>query len=77
VAAGGTYQPLTSPGEVEANFTPAKRGGLESWNWEDALNDDLGALKKIPKKLALAAKITLYQFIFNFLRGWDDNGDHL
>ena len=68
VAAGGTYQPLTSPGEEEANYTPAKYGGLESWNWEDALNDDLGALKKIPKKLALTAKVTLYRFVFNFLR---------
>ena len=68
VAAGGTYQPLTSPTEQQANFTPAKYGGLESWNWEDALNDDLGALKAIPKKLALAAKVTLYQYIFNFLR---------
>lgn len=68
VPAGGTYQPLTSPGEEEANYTPAKYGGLESWNWEDALNDDLSALKKIPKKLALAAKVTLYQFVFDFLR---------
>ena len=68
VAKGGTYQSLTSPGEQEATYDPAKRGGLEDWTWEDALNDDLGALKKIPKKLALAAKITLYQFVFDFLR---------
>lgn len=68
VAKGGTYQPLTSPGEEQANFTPGKYGGLESWDWEDALNDDLDALKKIPKKLALTAKITLYQFVLNFLR---------
>ncbi len=68
VLKGGTYQSLSSPGEVEANFTPVKKGGLESWDWEDALNDDLSALKKIPKKLALTAKVTLYRYIFNFLR---------
>jgi len=68
VNAGGTYQPLTSPGEEEATYNPAKAGGTEDWTWEQALNDDLGALKKIPKRLALAAKITLYQFVFDMLR---------
>lgn len=68
VGKGATYQPLTSPGEEEAKYEPIKKGGLEDWTWEDALNDDLGALKKIPKRLALSAKITLYQYIFNFLR---------
>jgi hypothetical protein len=65
---GGTYQPLSSPGEVEATYSPSKKGGLEDWTWEDALNDDLGALRKIPRKLALAAKITLYQSVFDLLR---------
>lgn len=65
---GGTYQPLTTPAEEEASYDIYKRGGLEDWTWEAALNDDLGALKKIPKRLALAAKITLFQFVFDFLR---------
>lgn len=68
VGKGATYQPLSSPGEEEAKYQPVKKGGLEDWTWEDALNDDLGALKKIPKRLALSAKITLYQYVFDFLR---------
>jgi len=70
VAAGGPYQEGTPLSEKEGSYTPAKRGLLESWTWEDAINDDLGALRKIPRRLALAAKITLYQFVFDFI---DDN----
>jgi len=68
VAAGGPYQFTTSPTEEEPQFTPSKRGMLDEWTWEDALNDNLGALRAIPKRLALAAKITLYQFVFDFIK---------
>jgi len=68
VPQGGPYQPLASPSDEEATYTPAKKGGLEDYTWEALVNDDLGALQKIPQRLALAAKITLYQFVFDFLK---------
>jgi len=67
VPEGGTYQPLTSPSDEEVTYSPAKKGGLEDYTWEALVNDDLGALQRIPRKLALAAKITLYKFVFDFL----------
>lgn len=67
VIPGGTYQYADSPGEVEAEYDPVKKGYLEAWNWEDALNDNLHALRKIPRRLALAAKITFYRFVFSLL----------
>lgn len=71
VNSGAPYTYATSPGEDQESYTPAKKGILEEWTWEDALNDDLGALRKIPKRLSLAAKMTLYQFVFDDLL--DDN----
>ncbi len=70
VEAGAPYTYATSPEDEEVTYTPAKKGLLEEWTWEQALNDDLGALRRIPKRLALAAKMTLYQFVFDLI---DDN----
>jgi hypothetical protein len=67
VSQGAAYQPLTSPGDEEATFTPSKRGGTEDLTWEDVLNDDIGAIRRIPMALARAAKITLYRFVMNDL----------
>jgi len=69
VESGAPYTFATSPGEKESSFTPTKKGILEEWTWEQALNDDLGALRKIPKRLAIAAKITLYKFVFDLIDG--------
>jgi hypothetical protein len=65
VGAGADYQPLSSPTEQMAYYSPAKYGGLEDFTWESAINDNLGELQKIPKKLALAAKVTLWYYILN------------
>jgi hypothetical protein len=62
---GGTYTEPASPANEEANFTPAKYGRLESYTWEDALNDDIGALRKIPGRLAIGAKLTLNKTVFD------------
>jgi len=61
----GTYPNLTDPDETRAYYTPTKRGGLASFTWEDVLNDDLGALQQIPKKLAMSAKVTIWYNLMN------------
>lgn len=65
VGEAGTYQPVADPSEQRAYFTPTKRGALVSWTWEAALNDDLNALREIPRRLALSAKLTVWYNIFN------------
>lgn len=67
VDSGAPYTFATTPGEKESSYSPVKKGILEEWTWEQALNDDLGTLRKIPKRLALAAKVTLYKFVFSTL----------
>lgn len=65
---GGTYQSLTSPTDEEATYAVTKRGGLEDLTLETIRNDDLGAVRRIPIRLARTAKITLSQFVFDFLK---------
>jgi len=60
VGENGTYQPASDPSEQRAYFTPSKYGMLVSWTWESALNDDLNALREIPRRLALSAKVTVW-----------------
>jgi len=63
----GTYNPLTSPTDEEANYAISKRGGLEDITLEMIANDDVGAIRRVPKKLGRAAAITLYRYIFDFI----------
>lgn len=56
---GQPYQELTSPTDEQVTYTPSKRGGIESYTWESAINDDMRALTRIPDELALAAAVTL------------------
>lgn len=71
VAQGGTYQPLTSPTDEEATYAVSKKGGTEELTIEMIANDDVGAVRRIPLRLARAAKQTLYEFVFSFI---SDNG---
>ena len=64
VAESGTYTELTSPGDIEATYALAKRGGLETLTMEQIANDDVGAIRRIPVRLARAAARTLYEAIF-------------
>lgn len=64
VAEGGPYQPLTSPTDEEATYAVTKKGGTESWTFESAMNDDLGALARIPEELGRAAARTLHEFVW-------------
>ncbi|GAB0058055.1 hypothetical protein SIID45300_02395 [Candidatus Magnetaquicoccaceae bacterium FCR-1] len=68
VAQGGAYQPLSSPDDENADYAAEKRGGTESVTLEMIMNDDVGALRQIPIKLARAAKRTLGKFVLDLLR---------
>lgn len=68
VLEGADYTALTSPTDEEAEYTVSKRGGLESITLEMIKNDDVGAVARIPGKLARAAKRTLAKFVTDFIR---------
>lgn len=68
VGQGAPYGALTSPTDEEATYSPSKRGGTEDLTIEMIANDDVGAIRKIPARLARAASQTLYEFVFDFLR---------
>ncbi len=67
VSEAASYQSLTSPGDEEATFTIAKKGGLEDLTLEMIANDDVGAIRRIPQKLGRAAARTLYKTIFDLI----------
>ena len=61
------YTAVTSPTDDVAKYSAAKRGGLEKITLEMIKNDDVGAIRQIPVKLARAAKRTLSKFAFNLI----------
>ena len=68
VAQSGAYVAMTTPSDEKATFAVAKRGGTESVTFEAIKNDDVGAIRRIPTEMALAAANTLYEFAFDFFR---------
>ncbi len=62
-----SYQNLTSPGDEEATFSIAKKGGLEDLTLEMIANDDIGAIRHIHQKLGRAAARTLYKSVFDII----------
>ena len=68
VTQGSGYAALTSPGDDKATYAITKRGGTEDVTLETIRNDDVQALRRIPQELALAAKNTLFEFVFDFFR---------
>lgn len=66
VAQGGAYSALTSPSDDKATYAVTKRGGTEDVTLESIINDDVQVIRRIPLELALAAKNTLYEFVFDF-----------
>jgi hypothetical protein len=68
VAESGAYGALASPGDEKATYAATKRGGTESVTLETIKNDDVQAIRRIPLELALAAKNTLFEFVFDFFR---------
>lgn len=67
VAENGAYAALTSPADEEATYAASKRGGVETISLEAIANDDVGVIRRLPVKLAQAAKQTLYRFVLDFL----------
>lgn len=67
VSENDAYGALTSPTDEEATYSPAKRGGTETLTLEMIKNDDIGAIRRIPTRLARAAAQTLYRFVFDMI----------
>lgn len=67
VAQSAPYLAMTSPTDEEATYSPSKRGGTEQITLEMIKNDDVGAIRRIPSKLARAAAQTLHEFVWDFL----------
>lgn len=67
VAENGSYNALSTPTDEEATYAATKRGGKETLSFEAIKNDDMGAVMAIPRKLAVAAGRTLYEFVHDFL----------
>ena len=67
VAEQAVYPALTSPTDEEVTYAVSKRGGVEDLTWEMIQNDDMGAIRMIPQRLARAAQRTLNAFVFDFL----------
>lgn len=65
VGEGAPYQFLTTPEDEEATYAPTKKGGLEDYTLEAIANDDLSALRRIPRSLGRSAALTLYRAIWN------------
>ncbi|MCS7257291.1 MAG: hypothetical protein NZ562_11790, partial [Thermomicrobium sp.] len=64
VAEGANYPTLTTPPTQEATYAPQKRGGIEELTFEAIQNDDIGALRRIPRELGRAAARTLYRAVW-------------
>lgn len=67
VGQGAPYLAMASPTDEEATYAPAKRGGTESVTIEMIANDDVGAVRRIPTRMARAAAQTLHEFVWDFL----------
>lgn len=67
VSEGAPYTGMTSPTDEEATYSAAKRGGTESVTLEMIRNDDVGAIREIPRRLGRAAAQTLYEFVLDFM----------
>ena len=67
VAEGGPYVGLVSPSDEHAVYTPVKKGGTEDITLETIKKDDIGAVQKIPSRIARASSRTMYKNVFDLL----------
>jgi hypothetical protein len=61
----GNYEELSSPEDEEVGYSVSTRGGLEFLSRRMIINDDVGAVRRIPVNLARAAGRTLFKAVFN------------
>jgi hypothetical protein len=64
VVESAAYQQLTSPTDEEATYALTKKGGTESITLEMIRNDDVGAIRAIPRKLGRGCAYGLYYTIY-------------
>lgn len=65
VLQGAPYGAMTSPTDEKATYAVGKYGGTETITFEMIKNDDVGAVRRIPRNMARAAARTLYEFVHN------------
>lgn len=63
----GTYTEFVDVTDEEATYAVQKRGNLHSISMEAIVNDDLGAIQRLPRKYGRAAARTLSKFVFNLI----------
>jgi hypothetical protein len=77
VAEAGAYQDFTTaPDDFTPSYAVTKYGNLQPVNLETIVNDDVGAVKRIPQKIGRAAARTVntqswYPIINNSACSWD------
>ncbi len=74
VAENAAYTNLAWDDRKEV-YTPAKKGNLVVVTREVILGDDLDAVRRIPAKLAVAAGITMNEFVYGMFTGNPVMGD--
>lgn len=67
VAEQQTYPTATTPGDDDVTWAVAKYGLIEDVTMESIVNDKIGAIAKIPRRMAEAASRTLYKFVMNMV----------
>lgn len=67
VAEQGTYPAAVSPGDDDVTWSVSKYGLLEDVTMEAIVNDKIGAIARIPRRMAEAASRTLYKFVMNMV----------
>ncbi len=67
VAEGGPYLGADSPDDEEAVYTPVKKGYTEDITIETIKKDDVGAVNKVPSRIARATSRTMYKAVFQLL----------
>jgi len=70
---GGTYAEAVTASDEKITIDLTKKGILESITDKVIINDDLNAIREIPRRLALAAKAGLYKAVFDLL---EDNATY-
>jgi hypothetical protein len=67
VAENNPYTAADSPTDEEITYAIRKRGYIETITREMIVNDDLGAIRKIPIRMGQAAGRTIYEFVFDLI----------
>ena len=61
------YGDSVSPTDQEITYSIKKRGYIETITREMIVNDDLGAIRKIPVRMGQAAARTIYEFVLDLI----------